>query len=211
MDVALLEVALQFGAKLRTAEVIDVEGLVLKTHDAVLLLLHGEAGVDKEGGVAFFATAHEGHEACHAAHHGTDGRDAVFGFDFKVDEVLDEACSFLFQGGNALDVRVDGGDALLQGFDLCLHAHGARRKTGDAHLHTHKLLAGSLLDFVDQTFHLTDGGFANAADAAFSDFLIHNFCGNWCIFHTDILIVINSKIRRQRYIFFRKDRARYFE
>ncbi len=141
MDVALLEVAFQFGSQLRAAVLIDVEGLVFEAHDAVLLFLHGETGVDEEGGVAFFAAAHEGHETGHAAHHGTDGRDAVLGIDFKVDEILDEACGFLLQGGDALDVRVDGGDALLQGLDLRLHAHGARRQSGNAHLHAHKLLA----------------------------------------------------------------------
>ena len=202
MDVALLEVAFQLGSQLGAAVLVHVEGLVFEAHDAVLLLLHGETGVDEQGGVALFAATHESHETSHAAHHGTHCRDAVLGFDIQVDEVLDEARSLLFQSGNALDVRVNGGDAFLQGFDLSLHAHGARRKTGDAHLHAHKLLAGSLFDLVDQTFHLANGGLAHAADTALSNFLVHNFCGYWCILHTDILKVINSVNFRQRYTFY---------
>ncbi len=165
MDVALGEVAFKFFAQFVTAEVVNVEGFVLESEDFMLVLLDGEARVDEEGGVLLFLAAGEGHEADQAGHHGTDGREAGLGRDVQINEILDEAGGLLFQFRSAVEVGVDGGDAVLQGFDLRFHAHFAGGNAGDAHLHTDELDARCVFDVVDESLDFSDGGLAYLLDA----------------------------------------------
>ena len=188
VDVSLLEVAFQFGAQFLAAVLIHVEGLIFEAEHAVLLFLDREARVDEERRVAFLAGAHEGHKGGHAGHHGAHGGDAVLGVHFQVDEVLDEAGGLPFDVGNALNVGVDGGNAVFQGLDLCFHAYVAGGQAGNAHLHADELHAGGLFDFVDQTFYLADGGFSYGCKTTVGDDFIDDFSGNGCVFHYNVLI-----------------------
>ena len=183
VDVTLLEVAFEFGTEFLAAVLIHVEGLVLEAEHAVLLFLDGEAGVDEQGGVAFLAGAHEGHKGGHTGHHRAHGGDAVFRVHVQIDEVLDEAGGLFLEVGDAFDVRVQGGDSLLEGLDLGFHAHVAGGEAGDAHFHSDELLAGRLFNVIDEAFHFTDGGFSDFLDAAVGDNLVNDFDGDGGAFH----------------------------
>ena len=131
----------------------------------MLVFLDGEARVDEEGGVLLFFAAGEGHEADQAGHHGTDGREAGLGRDVEVNEILDETGRLLFQFRSAVEVGVDGGDAVLKGFDLGVHTHFAGGDARDAHLHADELHARCVFDVVDESLDFSDGGLAYLLDA----------------------------------------------
>ena len=149
----------------------------------MLLFVHGETRVDEQGGVLAFLGAAYGEERGEAALHGPYGGDAAGGVDIDVEEVFGKTGNFLFQFGKTAYFRIEGGHAVLQGFDFGFHAYLGGRQAGDAHFHADETGAGGLLDVVDQFLHFPDGGFAHAGKSVGLDGFIHNSFGDNCFFH----------------------------
>ena len=122
-DVALAKIALDFRSQPLTTIVVDIEGLVLHALNLQLHLLHGKAGIDEEDGVLLLVGLRTGEERGKGTLHGAYNRHAALGVDIDADECLDEARSLLFQFWIALNIRILRSNAVLQGTDLCLHAH----------------------------------------------------------------------------------------
>ena len=164
-DVTLLEVAIEFGAELVAAVVVDIEGLVLHAHDLELHLLHGEARVDEEHGVLRLVALRTGEERGEGALHGAADGDTALGGDVDADEGLHKLGGGFLEDGGSLDVGIRMGDAVLKGFDLCVDAYLGGGKSGDAHLHLDELYPTLLLGLGGDLFYFADRGLGKVLNA----------------------------------------------
>jgi len=159
-DVSTAQVAFQLLLQAVAAIVVDVERLIFLPHHHQLLLLYGKSGVDEEDGVlarvALAARQERGERPLHRARH----RHAAFGRDVHVDKRLDEARCLPLQLVQAVDVRIQTGDAVPQGFDFGFHANGRRRQSGHAHFHFDELDARLGFSLGRDGLHFSDGGSA---------------------------------------------------
>ena len=62
--------------------------------------------------------------------------------------------------GEAVDIRIDGGDAVLEGLDFSLDADLGSLEAGDAHFHVDELGTGFLLQLGRDGDHLADSSLA---------------------------------------------------
>ena len=90
VNLACLEDALEFLAKLLATVVVDVELLHRDAENLALEFMHREAWVDEQHRVLFFIEMTSDHEGCESALHRTHCRDAVGWCHVEVEEVLDE-------------------------------------------------------------------------------------------------------------------------
>ncbi|MCK7523890.1 MAG: hypothetical protein MZV64_42860 [Ignavibacteriales bacterium] len=145
--------------------VVDIEAHEPVAQDPALQLLHRKPGVDEQRAFAVRVHPVDGQETGHRAHHRADRRQAVLGVHADVEEVLHEPRDLLLQRRDALDVRVHGRDASLQGLDLRGDRDRVRGQPGDAHLHADVPLAGFAFDGVDELLDLPDRRLREAPDA----------------------------------------------
>ena len=145
--------------------------------------LDGETRVDEQDSVLLHIGVTGNHEGGKTALHGTDGGDAVGSIHVEVKEILDEARGFLFQNRSAINGRVVGGHAVLQGLDLGFHADTGSGQTRVADLHMDELLAAGGFDVAGQLIDFADAGSSDARQATLSKELLCDVLGYDIVLH----------------------------
>ena len=111
--VAILEFLFQFSTQSITTVFIDVESLHRDAEYAALLLLHGEAGVDKKHLGLLGIVTGEGKERSKSSLHRTHSRHTAVGRHVDVEEILHETGCLAFEVGGTIYFWVDAGHAVL--------------------------------------------------------------------------------------------------
>ena len=185
-DIAFREVFFQFLTQLVAAVVVNVERFVRDLQHVVLLTVYGKARIDEQRRVLAGLGAADGQESREAALHGADGRQAGFGADRDIEEVLDETGDFRLQFGNTVNIGVDGCHAVAECLDFGLDTDLAGGKPRNPHFHADETGAGSGLDVVDEFLDLADGGASHIGQVVLGHDSVHEFFRNNRLSHNMI-------------------------
>ena len=71
--------------------------------------MYRESGIDKENGIFFLVALAAYQERSERTLHGADYRDAPLWGDIYVDKGFDKTAGFVFEFGQPVDNRIDGG------------------------------------------------------------------------------------------------------
>ena len=106
--------------------------------------------------------------------------DAAFRRHVDIDKRLDKTGRFRFYIGCAVDIRIDGGNAILKGLDLGIDADLSCFQSGNAHFHVDKFRFSLLFELCGYGNDLADRRFPEIGKSV----AIYNFSGRLIIYRS---------------------------